>query len=64
MNDSPVYGTIHLDRITDKRTRDMLRQAADMAKHRDTVWIVNASGDRLAAIVAAGVAERAEAGHG
>ena len=51
MTDSPVYGTIHLDRISDKRTRDLLRQAADMAKHGDTVWIVSVAGEHIAGIV-------------
>ena len=53
VNESAIYGTIHLDLITHKPTRDNLAKAAKMAQLGDTVWIVNASGDRLARIVAA-----------
>ena len=58
MTDSVVYGVLHVDHIPHKPTRDSLRQAAEMARHGDTVWLVNAAGDRLAAVVSA---ERAEA---
>ena len=39
--------------------RDALRQAADMAKRGDPVWIVNKAGERIGAIVSV---ERAKIG--
>jgi hypothetical protein len=48
-----VTGELHLDRIIDKATRDVLRQAARMAAHGDTVWIVNRAGERIGALVSA-----------
>ena len=52
MTEHVVSGELHLDRISDKRTRDVLRQAAAMARHGDPVWIVNRAGERIGRIVA------------
>jgi hypothetical protein len=56
MTEPIVSAGLHLDRISDKRARDVLRQAADEAKH-GPVWIVNRAGRRIGAIVSEGTAE-------
>jgi len=50
MTDPIVSAELHLDRISDKRARDVLRQAARDARNRP-VWIVNRAGQRIGAIV-------------
>jgi hypothetical protein len=52
-----VTGQLRLDRIASKPVRDVLRQAARMAAHGDTVCILNRAGARIGALVSV---ERAE----
>ena len=54
-----VTAELHLDNLTDKAARDVLRRACREAKH-GPVAIVNRAGFRIGAIVSADDAERLE----